>query len=87
VAIPSDSVFISSLPCGARFLGRAAGAVLAGRRFDSTKRFSRDVLAKNSSYFPIGLILDLCNRLEVVKDLWNELHLLNYSPFYRIHSF
>jgi hypothetical protein len=60
--------------------------VLAGRRSDSTKRFSCDVLAKNSSYFPIGLILELRNRLEVVKDLWNGLHVADCSPFYLIRS-
>jgi hypothetical protein len=64
VAILSYFEFIFVAPlCSARFWERAAGAVLAGLRFGSTKRFSRDVLAKNSSYFPIGLILELRNRL------------------------
>jgi hypothetical protein len=66
------------------FWERAAGAVLGGRRFDSTKRFSCVVLAKNTSYFPIGLILELRNRLEVVKNLWNELVLVDCPTFYRI---
>jgi hypothetical protein len=54
--------------------------VLAGRLFDSTKRFSCDVLAKNSSYFPIGLMLELRNRLEAWEDLCNELDLVNSPP-------
>jgi hypothetical protein len=86
VAIPSDSecFFVASL-CSARFWsGRPAQCLLVGDLVRAN--VSLATCWGKIALFSDRIDFELRNRLEAGKDLWNELDLLNYPPFYRIRS-